>query len=735
MSNENDTTGLLDRDSFRKGVFERDGYRCVICKATGVRMDAHHIIERRLWDDGGYYLDNGATLCDEPSHLLLSDPRDRETFEKSPVGCHMLAEQTVLTCDRIREAAGIKKVVIPEHLYRDLNFDKWGNILHPDGSRTKGELFYDESVQKVLRAGGVLDAFRAYVKYPRTYHLPWSPGLTDDDRMLPSTSVFEGREVVITEKMDGECLAAKTWITMGDGSRRSIRDLVINNAVGLTVLGKTTNGDIVETKITKTYNNGPSDDWLRVQVKGKHSSFHSIYCTPQELFYVPGQGYVPATQVNGSPVELIESFQPLTRRQEQLLLGKLLGDGSLHINRNRDKYEDHNRQSALVQWSHKAEHEEYVYWFMNALGSFAGSINRTNIVSGYGTRMKKAWTKSSHAIYRSFYDSTTRFPKSLDQFSPLSLAVFFMDDGSLTHSERQRDRIQFSVCDYTEYQCDLLIAAFSRLGVTATRKFYDYWYLIVDADNTEILSSLIAQYIPPVMQYKLPAAYRGRYIAMLDDESTSIEYYIREVMVVGVDQKVPLNQRIKYDLETETHNFFANGVLVHNCTTLYRDYMHARSLEEEHHESRGWVKKLHAEICYQIPEGWRICGENLYALHSIPYPELSSYFQVFSIWDENNTCLSWDDTVLYAGVLGLETVKVVARGTWDEDAVRKLGELVHTDRTEGFVVRLAAAFPYGSFRKSIAKWVRPNHVQTTHNWKMRSVVKNGLRYEEKSKIS
>jgi ATP-dependent RNA circularization protein (DNA/RNA ligase family) len=43
-------------------------------------------------------------------------------------------------------------------------------------------------------------------KYPRTYHLPFSPGTTSDDKKL-SADWFEnyaGKEVVITEKMDGE---------------------------------------------------------------------------------------------------------------------------------------------------------------------------------------------------------------------------------------------------------------------------------------------------------------------------------------------------------------------------------------------------------------------------------------------------------------------------------------------------------------------------------------------------
>ena len=45
-------------------------------------------------------------------------------------------------------------------------------------------------------------------KYPRTYHVPWSPGSTSDDKKLDALWFYSddwaGSEIVITEKMDGE---------------------------------------------------------------------------------------------------------------------------------------------------------------------------------------------------------------------------------------------------------------------------------------------------------------------------------------------------------------------------------------------------------------------------------------------------------------------------------------------------------------------------------------------------
>lgn len=40
-------------------------------------------------------------------------------------------------------------------------------------------------------------------KYPRTFHLPWSPGATRDDRIQKDVTELLDEKVIITEKMDG----------------------------------------------------------------------------------------------------------------------------------------------------------------------------------------------------------------------------------------------------------------------------------------------------------------------------------------------------------------------------------------------------------------------------------------------------------------------------------------------------------------------------------------------------
>lgn len=165
-------------------------------------------------------------------------------------------------------------------------------------------------------------------------------------------------------------------------------------------------------------------------------------------------------------------------------------------------------------------------------------------------------------------------------------------------------------------------------------------------------------------------------------------------------------------------------------TTIYSDrYCHARSLDSAHHDSRSWVKALAARVSLDLPAGWRVCGENVFAQHSVGYDRLSTYFYVFSIWDEDNNCLSWDDTVTWCGLLGLSHVPVLYRGPWNEEAVKEAwtGCSAFADEGEGYVVRLTDGFSYGDFSVSLAKWVRKGHVNPddTH-WMHREVVPNSL---------
>lgn len=160
--------------------------------------------------------------------------------------------------------------------------------------------------------------------------------------------------------------------------------------------------------------------------------------------------------------------------------------------------------------------------------------------------------------------------------------------------------------------------------------------------------------------------------------------------------------------------------------TLYCDYYHARSLDSKHHPSRDWLKNFHATFADQIPIGWRICGENMYAKHSIAYNRLDSFFYAFSLWD-GFVCKAWDETVEWFELLNLTTVPVLYRGLYDEDLLKDLAGNMDCSTQEGYVVRVAAEFNLDQFSHSVSKFVRQGHVNTDQHWMYNAIEPNKLR--------
>lgn len=174
-------------------------------------------------------------------------------------------------------------------------------------------------------------------------------------------------------------------------------------------------------------------------------------------------------------------------------------------------------------------------------------------------------------------------------------------------------------------------------------------------------------------------------------------------------------------------------------TTMNKDHIHARSLDSKDHASRHWVKALHASIKNDIPKNWRICGENLWAKHSIFYTDLPSYFLVFAIFDDKNISLNFDEMNEFCDLLDLKTVPIIYRGIFDIEIIQKAFDHYNapfsgwTDvdcaipTQEGYVARNVNAFHYDDFQKNVCKYVRRDHVRTSDHWLHDAIIPNKLK--------
>jgi hypothetical protein len=118
---------LLTREEFVQAVGERDKGFCVMCGDLGI--DVHHIFDRKLYPDGGYYLNNGAMLCRRH---------------------HGDCEDTTISVYDVLRKAKITSPVLPPFVFNVEHYDKWGNLLLPNGKRRKGPLAEDDGMNKSI---------------------------------------------------------------------------------------------------------------------------------------------------------------------------------------------------------------------------------------------------------------------------------------------------------------------------------------------------------------------------------------------------------------------------------------------------------------------------------------------------------------------------------------------------------------------------------------------------------
>lgn len=404
----------------------------------------------------------------------------------------------------------------------------------------------------------VLAQLNSATKYPSilTYH-----GLNPKDGRLVEAEVTEFPEqVTLTEKING-CVPSLTRVSMADGTRKEIAKIHI----GEEVLGVDEHGYLTATPVLATFNNGHADEWMRVRGPrpnaGRGSSFFAVTCTPNHRFWLPNQGsYRTADELTvGDQVTMIRSELELSPVQSSVLLGKLLGDGSLQVTAS---------GSAAVVFSHKTADAGYVRWTLRALGDIASPHTREQ-VSGYGTPMTVAHSAFHPAIAQQFANLAPKGKTTpewvADALDPIALAFWYMDDGSLSHNEGQEDRATIATSAFPEEGCAILLRGLRRLGIEGTLMKDNSGFLIIrfNAVAAERLFLLIAPYVPPSMQRKLPERYRG-HDGWLPPAKATFRELLVDQTISEIKRNVKNVSSSRYDIATGTHNFFANGVLVHN---------------------------------------------------------------------------------------------------------------------------------------------------------------------------
>ena len=184
----------------------------------------------------------------------------------------------------------------------------------------------------------------------------------------------------------------------------------------------------------------------------------------------------------------------LTQEQRALIIGTIIGDGYLRI--------IPRRKNAFLEVNHSAQQKDYVDWKYSVLQSIVKS--KPKLRNGNGNRIACRFYTRCHSeitdLFKYFYkDGKKIIPNSLE-INPLSLAVWYMDDGSRSGGSIYLNTQQFSENDQIILQ-KLLLNQFDI--ISNLNKDKQYKRIRIVTRNAKKFCDIIRQFIPQSMQYKL----------------------------------------------------------------------------------------------------------------------------------------------------------------------------------------------------------------------------------------
>ena len=184
----------------------------------------------------------------------------------------------------------------------------------------------------------------------------------------------------------------------------------------------------------------------------------------------------------------------LTLIQKSIIIGSVLGDGSLR--------KTQNRCNALLEINHSFSSKEYVDWKYEHLKNLV--ITPPKKRKNNGKRIAYRFTTRSlpeiTQFYNKFYKNNNKIIFENIVLDPLVMAVWFMDDGNKTYNALYLNTQQFDL----DSQYELINQLFNQWGIESTlNKDKIYFRIRIRTSSTPKFKKIIQSFVLPMFYYKL----------------------------------------------------------------------------------------------------------------------------------------------------------------------------------------------------------------------------------------
>lgn len=196
-------------------------------------------------------------------------------------------------------------------------------------------------------------------------------------------------------------------------------------------------------------------------------------------------------------------MKEFTKIQREIIAGSMLGDGNIEA----------RGPSARLQIKQAERYGQYVHWLYRNFQNFCNLMpqQRKDTRQWYfATRYESFWL-SWHRLF--YFNGKKVVPSNVGDFlTPLSIAVWYMDDGTLDYRAGSHCACSLVVNCFRRSEVELLQNVLKeKFGVASSVqnplcRGKRYLRLYIGKDGREIFFGLVEPYILDCFRYKLPLA-------------------------------------------------------------------------------------------------------------------------------------------------------------------------------------------------------------------------------------
>jgi recombination protein RecA len=366
------------------------------------------------------------------------------------------------------------------------------------------------------------------------------------------------------------CFSYDTRVVLADGSTEKIGKIV-NQRLPVEVMSMDpATGEIAPKRIIEYYDNGETDEWLQFEVDaGAGSGKRKFACTPNHVIFTP-EGERQAWEIEEGDEVLVATKQyALSDDQLKLILGSLLGDGSVRYA---------SAHNAAFRVGHGEQQRAYCEWKQAMLAPFAHRIGKTGNGIGFDTIPMRQLSWLRDAVYAADGRRTVS-DELIAQLDERAIAAWYCDDGSFGGNYKRWGHGKATICvaGLREEDRTRLAARCEELGMG--RPTLSGVNLLFSGERTRMFHEKIAPYVHPSLDYKLHPDVRGRFAwdaaesrdlrtdlaSRTSLRPTGMRVLRKYPKPAPSKQHERPSKRHRYDLQIESnHTYLVDHVVVHN---------------------------------------------------------------------------------------------------------------------------------------------------------------------------